>query len=77
MATYDTLLVDCPRAGIAVATLNRPDRLNALTFRMFGELGQLAADIGADDRVRVLVLTSARPRIRPAWIWPTPRPCRR
>ena len=59
MATYDTLLVDCPRAGIAVATLNRPDRLNALTFRMFGELGQLAADIGADDGVRVLVLTGA------------------
>jgi enoyl-CoA hydratase/carnithine racemase len=59
MATYDTLLVDCPRAGIAVATLNRPDSLNALTFRMFGELGQLAADIGADDRVRALVLTGA------------------
>ena len=56
MATYETLLVDRPRAGIAVARLNRPDRLNALTFQMFDELAQLAADIGADDRVRVLVL---------------------
>jgi enoyl-CoA hydratase/carnithine racemase len=59
MATCETLLVDRPRVGIAVATLNRPDRLNALTFQMFDELAQLAADIGADDRVRVLVLTGA------------------
>ena len=59
MATCETLLVDRPRAGIAVATLNRPDRLNALTFGMFDELAQLAADVGADDRVRVLVLTGA------------------
>jgi enoyl-CoA hydratase len=59
MATYETLLVDHPRPGIAVATLNRPDRLNALTFQMFGELAHLAADTAADDRVRVLVLTGA------------------
>ncbi len=59
MATGETLLVDRPRAGIAVATLNRPDRLNALTFEMFDELAQLAADVGTDDRVRVLVLTGA------------------
>ena len=59
MATRETLLVDRPRAGIAVATLNRPDQLNALTFQMFDELAQLAADIGADDHVRVLVLTGA------------------
>jgi enoyl-CoA hydratase/carnithine racemase len=59
MGTWETLLVDQPRAGIAVATLNRPDRLNALTFAMFDELTQLAADIGADEQVRVLVLTGA------------------
>jgi enoyl-CoA hydratase/carnithine racemase len=59
MATCETLLVDRPRTGIAVATLNRPDRLNALTFQMFDELARLAADIAADDRLRVLVLTGA------------------
>ena len=59
MATCETLLVDRPRTGIAVATLNRPDRLDALTFQMFDELARLAADIAADDRVRVLVLTGA------------------
>ena len=57
--TGGTLLVDRPRAGIVVATLNRPDRLNALTFSMFGELEQLAAAIGADDGARVLVLSGA------------------
>jgi enoyl-CoA hydratase len=59
MATYETLLVDRPRPGIAVATLNRPDRLNALTFQAFDELLRLATDIAADDGVRVLVLTGA------------------
>ncbi len=57
--TSGTLVVDRPRAGIVVATLNRPDRLNALTFSMFGELEQLAAAIGADDGARVLVLSGA------------------
>lgn len=35
MAPGQTLLVDRPRTGITVATLNRPDQLNALTFGMF------------------------------------------
>ena len=76
MATWETLLVDRPRTGIAVATLNRPDRLNALTFQMFDELARLAADIAADDRVRVLVLTGPAADSAPAWISPTPPPCR-
>ena len=59
MVNYQTLLVYHPRAGITVATLNRPDRLNALTFLMFDELAPLAAHIGADERTRVLVLTAA------------------
>ena len=59
MATYETLLVDRPRAGITVATLNRPDRLNALSFGMFDELFRLSQEIAADDETRVLVLTGA------------------
>jgi enoyl-CoA hydratase len=59
MVNYQTLLVDRPRAGITVATLNRPDRLNAMTFQMFDELARLAAEVGADERTRVLVLTGA------------------
>ena len=59
MATYETLLVDRPRAGITVATLNRPDRRNALTFPAFKELSQLSQEIAADEATRVLVLTGA------------------
>lgn len=59
MATYDTLNIERPQPGIAVATLSRPERLNALTFHMFDELYELSEQIAADDTVRVLVLTGA------------------
>jgi enoyl-CoA hydratase/carnithine racemase len=59
MASYETLLVDRPRAGITVATLNRPDRLNALSFQAFKDLFQLSQEIAADESTRVLVLTGA------------------
>ena len=42
-----------------LATLDRPARLNALTFEMFRELRSLADEVAADDRARVLVLTGA------------------
>jgi enoyl-CoA hydratase/carnithine racemase len=47
------------REGVVVATLNRPDRLNAMTGTMFRELEQLAFELGDDDALRVLVLTGA------------------
>src|SRR6476660_2223187 len=59
MAGYETLLVDRPRTGITVATLNRPDRLHALSFQAFKDLFQLSQEIAADDATRVLVLTGA------------------
>ncbi len=59
IARYENLLIDRPRPGVTVATLNRPDRLNALTFAMFDELWQLCRDVAADDDTRVLILTGA------------------
>ena len=56
---YETLVLDRPEDGIVVATLNRPERMNALTFAAFAELRELAEEIGADDSVRVLILTGA------------------
>jgi len=56
---YNTLVLERPRAGVALATLSRPDRLNAITFEMFREFSALCAEIAADDGVRVLVLTGA------------------
>ena len=51
--------LDEPRPGIVVVTLNRPERLNALTWAMIDELHATLADLGARRDVRVVVLTGA------------------
>lgn len=56
---YRTLLVERPRDGVVLVTLNRPERLNAITFEMFDELHQLCGDLKQDRDVRVVVLTGA------------------
>lgn len=55
----ETLVVDQPVPGVVLATLNRPDRLNALTFGMFDKLYEFANETAMDDGVRVVVLTGA------------------
>jgi len=45
--------------GIAVITLNRPERLNALTPAMRVEMRHALEDMVADDQVRVVILTGA------------------
>jgi enoyl-CoA hydratase len=52
------LLVD-KRDGIAVLTLNRPDKRNAFSPEMLVRLCDAWADIAADDAVRVVLLTGA------------------
>jgi enoyl-CoA hydratase/carnithine racemase len=58
-AAYRTLTVERPAEGVVVARLNRPDRLNAITFEMFEEFGALQAEVEGDTAARVLVLTGA------------------
>lgn len=57
--SYRTLSLERPREGIALLTLNRPERLNALTFEMFDELHEACAELSADDATRAVVLTGA------------------
>lgn len=45
--------------GVAVVTLNRPDRLNAMTLTMAGEVRAAMQHASDDDEVRVIVLTGA------------------
>lgn len=47
---------------VGVITLNRPDKLNALTPSMMQTLDQLLDQVNADDAVRCLVLTGAGER---------------
>lgn len=44
-------------AGIATITLDRPDRLNALTFEIYAELRDLFAALGDRDEVKVIIIT--------------------
>ena len=55
----DTIRLDWAAEGVAVATLDRPDQLNAMTMGMFAELEQVARHLGERDEVRVLILTGA------------------
>src|SRR5215212_1784229 len=45
--------------GIATITLNRPDRLNALTFEVYRELTDTFAALRDETDVRVVVITGA------------------
>lgn len=53
------VLVDRPRPDVAVVTLNRPDRLNALSFALVDELHAVLDDLQRDNACRVVVLTGA------------------
>ena len=44
---------------VATVTLNRPDRLNAITPTLSDSLRQTMADLGRDDSVRVIIVTGA------------------
>src|SRR6185295_12589041 len=44
---------------IALITLNRPDRLNAISIEMLEELTKALSDADADKEVRCIVLTGA------------------
>jgi enoyl-CoA hydratase/carnithine racemase len=45
--------------GVLLITLNRPDRLNALTFEMFNEFHELCNAIHEDRRTSVVIVTGA------------------
>ena len=56
--TYEEILYDVSDP-IATITLNRPDRLNALTGRLLSELRHAIAAAEADERVVAMVITGA------------------
>jgi len=50
------------RGAVAILTLNRPDRMNALSREMLLALGRHARELGEDSEVRAIVLTGAGER---------------
>lgn len=57
--SYETLLIEREARGVARLVLNRPEKHNAMSGAMIGELSAAAAELAADDTVRVVVLTGA------------------
>lgn len=55
---YNTILVD-KNDHIAVLTLNRPERLNAVNPQLKREVCQALTELEADDDVRVVIMTGA------------------
>jgi len=54
-----TFLYNQDQHGVATITLNRPDRLNALTFEVYRELTDTFAALREERDVRVVIITGA------------------
>lgn len=61
MADYKYILVDEPRPLIRRITLNRPEKRNALSNKLRGELFDALETADRDEEVRVIVLRGAGP----------------
>ena len=59
IAPKSFLFAHDPATGVATVTLNRPERLNALTFEVYAELRDVFPALDADPAVRAIVLTGA------------------
>ena len=55
---YDSIVYEVDE-GVALITLNRPERLNAWNAHMAAELGSALAATQTDDAVRAVVITGA------------------
>ncbi|MBI3227425.1 MAG: enoyl-CoA hydratase [Mycolicibacterium cosmeticum] len=53
------VLVDRPLSGVALVTLNRPERMNSMAFDVMVPLRGVLDELRVDNDVRVIVLTGA------------------
>jgi enoyl-CoA hydratase len=56
--TYSTLSLE-NRDGIAIVTINRPDKLNALNATVIGELGEVAELVHQEASIRAAIITGS------------------
>jgi enoyl-CoA hydratase/carnithine racemase len=59
MLNPKSFLFEKDEQGVATITLNRPERLNALTFEVYRELTDVFAALAREKDVRVVVITGA------------------
>ena len=53
------VLVDRPDPGVAVVTLNRPERMNAMAYDVMVPFRDALLELGQDNAVRAVVVTGA------------------
>jgi enoyl-CoA hydratase/carnithine racemase len=58
MTTYDDMLFEV-EGGVATLTLNRPERMNAISGPMLQSFSRALRDADADPDVRVIIITGA------------------
>ncbi|HWS56187.1 MAG TPA: enoyl-CoA hydratase-related protein [Pyrinomonadaceae bacterium] len=61
MASYETLLLE-RRGRVAVVTINRPDKMNALNIQTRAEGAAALDELREDAEARVVVITGAGPK---------------
>jgi len=57
--SYQHILVEIDRAGIALVTIHRPEKLNALSVAVISELGGAFEGARSNSAVRALIVTGA------------------
>ncbi|MGW4337512.1 enoyl-CoA hydratase/isomerase family protein [Rhodococcus koreensis] len=62
MTNSELLIVDRPTSGVAVLTLNRPDKLNALSECLHRAIHDTLGELADDDSIGAVVLTGAGDR---------------
>jgi enoyl-CoA hydratase len=59
MMPYQHIQFDVSESGVALVTVNRPDKLNALSSGVIEDLDQAATRIASDAAIRAAILTGA------------------
>lgn len=57
--SYETIRIEKRENGVALAMLNRPEKLNAVDDTLHHELMRLSGDADSDPEVKVLLITGA------------------
>ncbi len=57
----DTVALE-KKAELAIITLNRPEKLNAINHESADRLTEIAKDVDADDSIRVVIITGTGER---------------
>ncbi|HYY48848.1 MAG TPA: enoyl-CoA hydratase/isomerase family protein, partial [Thermoplasmata archaeon] len=58
---FETILVQ-PQDSVALVTLNRPDKLNAMSMMLKAELIRALRELDEDEKARAIVITGAGPK---------------